>query len=88
MTYEQAFEIAKKYAKRNNFDILWYAGNDSGGKYEYYYLQSKATLGHKIGLPHIIKLDGKSIEKIDDFSEVMMIRHRALELNRKCNLFE
>ena len=72
--------MALEYAKRQGYDTIRNAGEKEGYKYYHYY--NLATLGHKLGLPHILKIDGLGrIVSVDNFTEIIWASHQEVLLN-------
>ena len=73
-------KIALEYAKQQGYDTIRNAGEKDGYKYFHYY--NLATLGHKLGLPHILKIDDLGrIIPVDNFTEIMWASHQEVLLN-------
>ena len=73
-------KIALEYAKQQGYDTIRNAGEKDGYKYFHYY--NLATLGHKLGLLHILKIDDLGrIIPVDNFTEIMWASHQEVLLN-------
>lgn len=71
---------ALEYAKKRGYDTIRPAGEKNG--YRYYHYYNLATLGHKLGLPHILKIDALGrIVSVDNFTEIMWAREQIIRLN-------
>ncbi|MGN0036661.1 MAG: hypothetical protein ACI36X_05530 [Bacteroidaceae bacterium] len=52
---KDAFDIVKKYANEHGYDTVRPAGAKSG--FSYFHAFNQSSIGHKTGLPHIIKIN-------------------------------
>ena len=64
-------QIALSKAKEHGYDTIRYYGERN--KWKYFNIFNWSTRGHKLGLPHIIKIsvDCKSIILIQERSEIL-----------------
>ncbi|MBR4154827.1 MAG: hypothetical protein IKT96_05715 [Paludibacteraceae bacterium] len=63
-------KIAIEYAKKRGHNSVRLAGQKDN--YVYFRTFNKENLGHKLGLPHIIKINSKAeIIKVENTSEIM-----------------
>lgn len=51
----KVLQIAERYAKKVGYDSINPAGKHDG--FSYFHTFNKASIGHKTGLPHIIKIN-------------------------------
>lgn len=73
-------KIALEYAQEQGYDTIRAAGEKDGFRYFHYFV--KATLGHKLGLPFMMKINKKGeVLKVKEFSEIMWASRMEIELN-------
>jgi hypothetical protein len=72
--------IARQYASHSGFDSLRAAGNDE--EWAYFHLFNKANIGHKTGLPYVIKINNTGqITIVKELKEIMWAAlHEEVEL--------
>ena len=68
---DKALNIATQHVRRQGFDVIERAGEKDGQ--EYFHFWRKATEGHKLGNPLIIKVNALSgkITFVERFDEIM-----------------
>ncbi|MCC8071398.1 MAG: hypothetical protein LIO90_06320 [Bacteroidales bacterium] len=79
---DKAFEIAKRFTQRQNFDCIERAGEKNGQ--EYFHFWRTSTVGLKLGNPLILKVSAKTgkitiVERLDEimwaYMEARKIRY-------------
>ncbi len=73
-------KVALEYAKKRGYDTIRPAGEKNG--YRYYHYYNLSTLGHKLGLPLIFKINNSGkIIRVFEFPEIMWAREQIIRLN-------
>lgn len=68
------------YSSGAKLDSIRAAGEKDGCRY--YHLSTKRLWGHKLGWPHIVKIDkDDKAHRVDDTNEIMWAQHQAIVSN-------
>ena len=78
------YDIAIRYANDLGYDSIRIAGKRDGCVYYHYY--NKATIEHKLGMPHYVRIsDNGETSPVEDFDEIMWASHQEVLLNNLRN---